>query len=204
MATRNDNGAALNEEVETHEDGSQEWWRDVIGYEGRYRVSDWGRVKSVDRAVLHLPKNRAPYTHNIIGVVLYIGKHDRTGHCHVYLTRENRLRKFKVHRLVLESFVGPPPKGTECRHFPDRDTANNRLENLQWGTKKENASDKAIHGTEQRGEEKPLHKLTEQQVLDIRSEYASGGVTMMGLAEEYKVSDVTIFKAIRKKTWRHI
>lgn len=52
-----------------------------------------------------------------------------------------------VHRLVLEAFVGPCPEGMECRHFPDRDTANNHLGNVSWGTRQQNMADKKIHGT---------------------------------------------------------
>jgi hypothetical protein len=51
-----------------------------------------------------------------------------------------------VHRLVLEAFVGPCPEGMECRHL-DGDPANNRLENLRWGTHRENAADQVRHGT---------------------------------------------------------
>lgn len=49
MSERNCNGLALREEVEIHEDGTQEYWRDVPGYVGFFRISDWGRVRSLPR-----------------------------------------------------------------------------------------------------------------------------------------------------------
>ena len=51
-----------------------------------------------------------------------------------------------IHRLVLETYVGSCPLGSECRHF-DGDKQNNRLENLCWGSHKENEQDKIRHGT---------------------------------------------------------
>ena len=47
----------------------------------------------------------------------------------------------KVHRLVLKAFVGPCPKGMECRHL-DGNQTNNNLNNLRWGTRQENMDDK--------------------------------------------------------------
>lgn len=52
-----------------------------------------------------------------------------------------------VHELVLLAFVGPRPDGMVCRHFPDRDTANNSVDNLSWGTQKQNMADRAVQGT---------------------------------------------------------
>lgn len=69
-----------------------------------------------------------------------------TGYLSVNLRWGGSKRNVAVHRLVLETFVGPCPPGMECRHVPDFDPANNRLDNLQWGTPKENQNDKRIHG----------------------------------------------------------
>lgn len=46
-----------------------------------------------------------------------------------------------IHTCVLTAFVGPCPIGLQCRHFPDQDKTNNRLENLQWATPLENMAD---------------------------------------------------------------
>jgi hypothetical protein len=58
-------------------------------------------------------------------------------------TRKNRLQL--VHALILEAFVGPCPPGLECRHL-DGNPANNRLDNLIWGTRIENQDDRRRHG----------------------------------------------------------
>jgi hypothetical protein len=48
----------------------------------------------------------------------------------------------QVHRLILETFVGPAPEGYQACHYPDATRTNNRLENLRWDTRSENAKDK--------------------------------------------------------------
>lgn len=60
-----------------------------------------------------------------------------------------------VHHLVLEAFVGPRPEHMEARHL-DGDHANNRLDNLSWGTKEENGKDKIRHNPDCRKCGKPL------------------------------------------------
>jgi hypothetical protein len=62
-----------------------------------------------------------------------------------------RKKRFHVSRLVLQAFVGPCPPGMQACHFPDRTKTNNKLRNLRWGTAKDNARDRDIHGTTRRG-----------------------------------------------------
>ena len=50
-----------------------------------------------------------------------------------------------VHRLILETFIGPRPKGKECRHL-DSDKTNNNLRNLVWGTRLDNMRDRLEAG----------------------------------------------------------
>lgn len=65
---------------------------------------------------------------------------------HLKVTLYPGPRQVLVHRLVLESFVGPCPKGMECCHAPDPNPANNALSNLRWGTHAENARDMVNQG----------------------------------------------------------
>lgn len=70
----------------------------------------------------------------------------RSGYLHVSMRWGGVNRHISVHRLVLETFVGPCPPGMVCRHVPDFDPANNRLVNLCWGTQKENGQDRVRYG----------------------------------------------------------
>lgn len=117
-----------------------ETWKPVVGYEGYYEVSDHGNVRSVDRTVQRSD-----------GVVQRFKGHlrkpqvDEFGYLRISLRKDGKSHHFRVHRLVLEAFVGPCPEGTEACHG-DGDRSNNRLENLRWDTKSENQYDRVRHG----------------------------------------------------------
>lgn len=60
-------------------------------------------------------------------------------------------KPYRLHRLVLLTFRGPSTGGNDCRHL-DGCRTNNRLENLAWGTRKQNMDDRAAHGRTVRGQ----------------------------------------------------
>lgn len=105
-----------------------ERWLPVAGFEGRYMVSDHGRVWSELRQRMLSPSTTEGYP----SVVLYASDRGRHG----------RL----VHRLVLEAFVCVRPPMAEACHW-DGDRSNARLENLRWGSRGENLADARRHGT---------------------------------------------------------
>lgn len=118
-----------------------EQWLALPGYEGRYEVSDLGRVRSLTRAVT----NSNGYTQTLAGRILkggYIG----AGYPGVSLTVDRTQRTHTVHSLVLLAFVGPKPDGMEIRHLSG-DKTDNRLINLAYGTRSENMRDSITHGT---------------------------------------------------------
>lgn len=116
---------------------TSERWLPVVGYEGSYEVSDLGRVRSLER--------RSTFDRLWPSVVLSPSSHP-DGHLQVTLARRGSRRTRWVHRLVLESFVGPCPDGMEGLHR-DGNPANNRLSNLGWGTRKANMRDQVRHGS---------------------------------------------------------
>lgn len=112
-----------------------ERWRDIPGYEGQYKVSDLGHVKSLSRRV-----KVQGGTRSVQGCILKIVQRP-DGYCVVGVEKG----MVRLHRLVLLAFIGPCPKGQECRHL-DGNRQNNRLNNLKWGTRSENAQDRLRHG----------------------------------------------------------
>ena len=105
-----------------------------------------------------------------------------------------------VHELVLTTFVGPrPSKKHECRHL-NGDPRDNQLENLAWGTRKQNAQDRIAHGTHPAGENSSNAKLTWQDVAAIRQAEGPRGLNNK-LAEHYGVSNVTISLIRTGKSW---
>ena len=108
-----------------------------------------------------------------------------------------------IHRLVLEAFIGPCPDGMEGCHN-DGDKGNNKLSNLRWDTPVNNANDRRMHGTHREGEAVKTVVLTEAQVLAIRSQYSSGGITQKELGEIYGVRNTTIWWIVHRKTWANL
>lgn len=114
----------LREIAEAATPGPSVEWREVDGSPG-YLISDDGRVWSERSGRLLKPK---PHP---------------SGHLYVQLGRK---RTAQVHRLVLIAFVGAAPEGHESLHR-NGDPTDNRLSNLQWGTRSQNLLDAARHGT---------------------------------------------------------
>jgi hypothetical protein len=112
-------------------------------------------------------------------------------------------RRRKIHRLVLEAFVGPCPDGMHCCHADD-DKANNALTNLRWDTQKANMADAGRNGHIVRGEAHCGSKLTAEIVRAIRAEYAAGGVSQARLARKYGVTGPLIGLIVRRKRWKHV
>lgn len=162
---------------------NEERWLDIPGYEGRYQVSDLGRVRSVDHRVPIC--NGA--TRLMRGRVLKPAGSKRDPHLFVVLG--HGAPGSPVHQLVARAFLGPCPPGCEVRHL-DGDPLNNRTDNLAYGSRTENILDVFRIG-------RAWRKLTAEQALEIRRRRDSGerGVD---LAREFGVSQ-SIICAIKKR-----
>jgi hypothetical protein len=129
---------------------------------------------------------------------------DCKGYLFVGLCKDGKRFARKVHRLILETFVSPRPKGMEGCHN-DGNKRNNSLSNLRWDTSKNNQADKKIHGTSSNGEKNGLSKLNEMQVRVIRrycEMYGYGSQTEM--AKVFGVNRPNISDIVNRKSWSHI
>lgn len=107
----------------------KEEWKDIKGYEGRYQISNTGRVKSLARYV----RSICEYKH--IELILKPIKQKYDDYHYVNL----RGKHYKIHRLVAETFIPNPQNKREVNHI-NGDKSNNRVENLEWATPKENTN----------------------------------------------------------------
>ena len=100
----------------------------------KYFINQDGSVRSVNRfgsRILKFTKNKT------------------TGYIYYVIWTNGRYHTVYMHRLLLETFVGPCPKGMECRHLDDN-KSNNSLDNLIWGTHIENCADRIKNGNDYR------------------------------------------------------
>jgi hypothetical protein len=169
-----------------------EEWRDVVGYEGWYEVSDHGRVKRVKQA----GGGRA-------GRILQ-ETYQTNGYAMVNLSRKNKIKRLAIHRLVLSAFVSLPEKSHVANHKNGIKT-DNHVSNLEWTTYWENDNhSRNVLGKHFRGETNPQAKLTEEDVIYIRKAHSDGVLTQTKLARKYNVSHATIHSVVYRKTWTHI
>jgi len=116
----------------------QEIWKDIPGYEGLYRVSNKGRVKSMARQWTAgqgriLNKGESILSELSVGV-----EHKKYGSGYKAVILSNGLRKqFRINRLVAEAFIPNPDNKPEVNHI-DGDKTNNHVNNLEWVTREEN------------------------------------------------------------------
>ena len=94
-----------------------EIWKDIKGYEDKYKISNLGRVKSLKGKPLK-------------GKILSIYK-DKFGYVCVRLSKDNIQRTYRVHRLVAYAFLPNPNNYPEVNH-KDEDRTNNCVNNLEW------------------------------------------------------------------------
>lgn len=112
---------------------------------------------------------------------------------------------FKVHRLVALFFLGLPPAGKELVRHLDGDPGNNNVSNLAWGDVNENWQDRVRHGRAANGRQHGRAKLTDADVLKIRSFKPEKGVPFLAaLALKYGVSKPLIQKIRSREIWRHL
>lgn len=168
-----------------------EEWRPVMGYEGLYEVSNRGGARSLPRV------GRSGRTYG--GTVITPSIEKRSGYPFFGLCKDGEQRMGRVHNLVLEAFVGPRPAGHVARHL-NGNPADNRVENLAWGTRLQNVRDSQIHGTWTHEEKHGMRRLTSLQAQAIY--HLRGRMTAAAIAEAFGVSASTVQSIHNGVTWR--
>lgn len=102
-----------------------EIWKDVVGYEGLYQVSNLGRVRSLPR-------------YSTSGKILKY-QLDRYGYYRVCLSKHNKNTLKQIHRLVAQAFI-PNPNNLSFVNHKDEDSTNNKVTNLEWCTHEYNCN----------------------------------------------------------------
>lgn len=149
-----------------------EEWRSIVGYEGAYEVSSWGRVRSLNKTVIRSDGRRRPFK----GRVLRPGKASH-GYYTVGLWRQNEGTSCTVHSLVARAFLGPTPIGEEILH-KDGNKENCELSNLKFGTRSENVK-QVFHDGDR--------KVSVEDIRTIRAQIQLG-VKQKDIAKQFGIS----------------
>lgn len=144
-----------------------ELWKDVVGFEGYYQVSNIGNVKSLSRVVNCNGGKKTTQER------LLQPKNDKDGYKEVAFCINNKMSYFRVHRLMLMAFIGAPPSPDSFGMHLDDNPANNVLENLKWGSNSENILMAIANGKKhptrpwlgKTGKNHPLSKIVHQYSL---------------------------------------
>lgn len=156
-----------------------EIWKTIPGYEGRYEVSTFGRIRSFQKGVKKPVLNRGGY--------FIVGLYDSSG---------RRITK-TVHRLVMLTFCGPDARTVNHK---DGNKANNRLENLEYMTVKENIQHAHHIGlcSKTFGEKHWRAKLSDAQVVEM-AKMERNNIRHKVIAERFGISRETVSIILRRR-----
>lgn len=113
-------------------------WKDIIGFEGIYQVSNTGQVKALSRLVVFAPGKR------ITPERIMKLSQDRNGYLRAHLSKDGVSKFYAVHRLVAIHFCANE-QNKVCVNHKDRDRKNNNDWNLEWATHRENTHHYRLH-----------------------------------------------------------
>lgn len=173
-----------------------EEWKDVLGFEGMYEISSYGRVRSLSRMVPSVMSKTGFRRMN--GRIKKLGNHSAGYKCITI----GKSQTFLVHRLVARAFHANPDNKPFVNH-KDGNKANNQLENLEWSTRQENETHAYSTGLKNStGSHNVSAKLTEADVKVILS--MKGVCTSDEMHKKYGVHIATINRIWQRVIWKHV
>ncbi len=170
----------------------QEEWKWMKDYEGLYEVSNFGNIKSWLPKWDGKPVNMKPVK----------------GSCGYYIVCLHKNKKPKnhyIHSLVLNTFTKKKNKEYQCNHI-DGKKNNNRLDNLEWVTRKENCQHSRRLNLQyvKKGNELPHSKLNQEKVKEIRRIYSLRKFSFTEIGQMLDVGRGSVFNVVHGVCWRHI
>lgn len=163
---------------------TQEIWKPIKGFEGKYEVSNTGKVRYNQPKILKGCLNSAGYP------VVTLQPSDKT-----------KAKAVCIHSLVAEAFIGERPSGLHVAHW-NGDKTDNHANNLRYATPKENVGeDRRRHNRLPTGSKNYQSKFTEQTAARIK--FLEGVVSSGWLAKQFTVDKATIQRIWNGQNWKH-
>lgn len=171
----------------------KEVWKDIEGYEGRYQVSNLGRVKSLKRKV--------PNGENSFRIIKEkILKTSKKSNEYIKVNLSGK--SYRVHRLVATAFIENPNNYDEINHI-NGDKRDNRVKNLEWCTREYNMSFNKKLNVMPKGSEHKNSTITEQVAREIKI-LLNKGHMQKDIANKFNTTVNIVSQINRGLTWKHI
>ncbi len=179
-----------------------EQWKDVLGWEERYEVSNLGRVRS--KSFLKQGANRSgPFCYLTSPKILKPNVLS-DGYEQVKFQHFGTKASVLVHRVVALAFLPPAREDQTQVNHKDSDRANNRVSNLEWVTPSENMLHGFKYGNKDNsGENHPRTSFSDEDVRNIRALH-SQGMTYADIGRRYGVTYQAVSAIVRRINWGHL
>lgn len=176
-----------------------EIWKDIIGFEGYYQISNYGRIKTLERTIFSGSTKMTAM--KIEEAVMRSVLNKTTGYLQTCLRKNGQLSKNTVHRLVGIYFVENPFNKPLINHL-DGDKQNNYWRNLEWATYSENSIHSYALGLSKSGNS---HYNTVVPIEDVHKIMLRrrNGESAISIANEYGVGDKQIYAICAGKRSNH-
>ena len=167
-----------------------EIWKDIIGYEGIYMVSNYSRVKTLSKIfdTKNGTKRRITRESEVFTRLQY-------GYCAGSLRKNNVTKPFYLHRVVAQAFIENPENKPHINHI-DCDRANNNLSNLEWVTPQENATHASLNDRLPKG--KKHHKARSVEKLDMKGNFIFKYDTLAEAAKKNCIFSANIVRCCKQ------
>ena len=169
----------------------EEIWKPIKDYENLYEISNLGRIRSKDRVVYQ--KNR---WNDNLSRFLYKGKLlntkiEENKYVQVHLCKNNKQKRYLVHRLVAETFIPNPENKEQVNHI-NCNKNDNRVENLEWTTPKENTQ----HAIKNNRKKITTIKINQ---YDLNGNFIKQWDSMVEVAKKYNTTKQNIWLCCNNK-----
>lgn len=172
----------------------KEIWKDVVGYEDKYQVSNMGKIRSL---ICTNGKRKIPRI---------LKMRDNThGYLNVDLSRDGVVSTKRLSRLIAEAFRSSNHDKTKNQvNHKNGIKTDNRAINLEWTTQNENMQHAKANRLLAYGERIYAHKLKEKDIYSIFKIRINMGKTHKAIGELFGVTDGCIKSILHRESWKHL